>query len=156
MFKKALLLALALFVANSAYALNSENFTRALENYSRQILRTDKIAKECKKTGNYEPYEKAMERTDQAANIVVTMISKIETKTEADVAKYLIEKFRKESVEHKKAAKLAKKMLLVKTNYLHASAGPVVCRNQQKDERSYIEVALEEIRKEQALLNNSK
>ena len=155
MLKKIIVLGLTLLIASSSYALNSEDFSRALKNYSKQLAKLAIVAKESKKTGNYGPYEDAMESTDKAANVVVTMINKIETQTEADVAKYLIEKFRKEAPEHQKAARLAKKMLLVKTNYIHAPQ-PMIVRNQQKDNRSYVEVALEALKKEQAMMDPRK
>ena len=154
MIKKCLALVFSLFDSAALFAtpLDSNAFTRALENYSRCLNKTVVLAKQAKKTGNYEAYEVAMEHSDQAAQIVIQMINKIETQTEADVCKYLIQKFRDANGEHIKAAKSAKKMLMVKTNYLHATE-PTIVRSQQGNKRNYIEVALEELAKEKASLD---
>lgn len=154
MIKKFLALVFTLLVAAAVNAapLDSSAFTRALENYKRCLDKTVVLAREAKKTGDYEAYEVAMDHSDQAAQILITMINKIETQTEADVCKYLIEKFRKADGQNSKAARLAKKMLTVKTNYLHATE-PAIVRSQQGRTRNYIEVALEELAKEKAALD---
>lgn len=155
MLKKTLAFCLAIFVAAEAYAFDSNYFYKALTYYSAQQVNCDQLLKQVKKTGDYDAYEKAMSRQDKAADIVISMIDKISTKTEVDVCKYLIQKFRNEAPEHAKAARMAKKMLTVKSNYITVDPTMRLSRLTTAEQKSLKEIWAEICKEESIKLEKS-
>lgn len=118
MLKKTVTLFICLFIATAAFAFDCDKFYKALDTYSTLSNHADELLKEAKETWKFDAYERAMDRSDAASEVVFKMISKLRKVEDIKAAKVTIEKFEKASPKNQQVAREARKVLRDRVKYL--------------------------------------
>lgn len=122
MLRKTSAVILGLLLSSAAYALDSANFNKSLNEYADALAQTTYNAAENQKTGSYDAYNEAMERADKAAGTLGMIISQINSEKEIAEAGELVESFAGKSELNNQTANSVKKMLQSRANFIAVSS----------------------------------